>query len=297
MERLTKVRRAFTLIEMVAVLAIIAIVSHLAVRSLSRLDSTRRIAAANKMLEDLRLAVYEQSAEDGLPGGFLADMGRLPRPAPLHSGVSDPTNTTFSELWRMPAGAREYALRQAVVENLSSGDPSLVASNVYVGTGWRGPYLHLPPGRDNLYDAWGNAMEAEDAAGLERLVATNGYAVAAAHYGPVAQRGSEGSASVSLLPPGMTASGGARLVVHIAAQDADGNPCNPPLCDYRLYSPSGDGRISVAAVTNATSPVVFERVLPGVHVLWESRTTSAHCIVVRPGGSPLNLKLLVPKGQ
>lgn len=288
-------RKAFTLIEMVVVLAIIALVTHLAVRSLSTLDDRRREAAAEKMLDSVRRAVYDEETEGGARG-FLVDMGRLPQLAPLYPDMAQPTNSTLSELWRRPAGVRDFEIRAAVKENLVLQADSLVASNVYVGTGWRGPYLQLGAGRSRLLDPWGNAMELEDSAGLRRLFVTNGCIAAVAHYGAQAQRGAAGGAAVSLLPPGMTLSsaaprGGSRLVVNVVALDSAGDPVAPPACNWRLYSPSGDGRIAVQAVTNATALVVFENVAPGYHALWNSHTTNAQHVAVSPGGRTMEVKL------
>lgn len=303
--RLTRFRAAFTLIEMVVVLAIIALVTHLAVRSLASLDDTRRHTAASHLLDDIRLAVYDDTRGDGVPRGFLADMGRLPRLAPLYPDMTQPTNSTLSELWRRPDGVRDFEIRAALKENIVPALDSLVASNVYIGTGWRGPYLQLGAGRTRLLDPWGNAMELEDSAGLKRLFVTNGYIVAAAHYGARAQRGAAGAAgsmsgaTVSLLPPGMAAPeagghGGAQLIVGIFGVDSAGAEVVPQKeSEWRLYSPSGDGRIAVQVVSNVTARAVFRDVAPGCHALWNNCTTNAQPqhVIVPPGGCTIDVKL------
>ena len=121
-------RGAFTLVELVVVLAVIAVLTHLAVRELAHLRDGRLSDAADRQLEEIRLSVFDDSAE-GAARGFLADMGRLPKA----------TDGTLSELWQKPAGALEYAVRQATETNLVLGAKTLANASVYVPTGWRGP--------------------------------------------------------------------------------------------------------------------------------------------------------------
>ena len=71
-------KRAFTLVELVTVLAVIAIVTHLAVRELSHVRDAKLVQAADKQLETIRSSVYDRATCEEATG-FLADMGRLPR--------------------------------------------------------------------------------------------------------------------------------------------------------------------------------------------------------------------------
>ena len=292
-------RSAFTLIEMTIVLAIIAIVTHLAVRETGRMLEERRLAAADRLLEEVRAAVYSQLPGEA-PTGFLADMGRLPRLAPLRddgNGAAAAENSTLSELWRIPSGARPFAIRQAVLENLAVPDENMVASNIYVGTGWRGAYLRLAPRADRLCDPWGNPMETEDAAGLERLFVTNGFVRAIAHYGASAQKGDEHARSISIAPEPLAAS----LAVTISAYDLSGNPAAREECEFRLYSPAADGLIACLAQTNSNAVVEFPSLAPGTHCLyWKplpggATAEGARSLVVPPGGTQIHLNILIKR--
>ena len=102
-------KHGFTLVELVVVLAVIAVLTHLAVRELSHLRDAKLSKAADNQLEEIRASVYSR-----IPGeeatGFLADMGRLPRPADDvrtdRSSRTTVTNSTLSELWLMPSDAK-----------------------------------------------------------------------------------------------------------------------------------------------------------------------------------------------
>lgn len=174
-------KRAFTLIELVVVLAALAIVAHLAVRELAHFRASRLENAAMRQLEEIRDAVWSVDSH-GEAHGFLADMGRLPR--------------ELDELWELPAGAQAYSVTN-------------VASGVYAASGWRGPYIRLGTGRDRLLDPWGNEFSMRDSAGLARVFKDDeGFVTNICHYGESAQ--ASGRRDMSLVPHGGRAS---RLVV------------------------------------------------------------------------------------
>ncbi len=146
---------AFTLLELLVVMAILAIVTALAVRSLDGVQDQRRHEAAQRGLEEIEFAVLgspDDRAADGSRtiSGFVADMGRLPR-------TNLPAGATFvelRELWENPGFA--FDVRAAIVANgvpLADED-----TQVLVPGGWRGPYLRLPLGNAGLLDAYGNAV-------------------------------------------------------------------------------------------------------------------------------------------
>lgn len=143
---------AFTLLELVVVLAILSVVTALAVRALDRVEDQRRYEAAQRSFEELEAAIVgspDDRAADGTRtlGGFVADMGRLPR-------AVGSTNLSLAELLESPGVT--YDIRPAIQLHgvpLASEDPQ-----VLVPGGWRGPYLRLPTGTTTLLDAWGNPM-------------------------------------------------------------------------------------------------------------------------------------------
>lgn len=161
-------RAGFTLLELVVVLAILAIVTALAVRSLDGVQDQKRYEATQRGLEEISAAVLgspDDRAADGSRtiGGFVADMGRLPRTV----GTAD---LTLAELWRPPANASFiYDVRSAVgiptagftVMTVAAEDHDL---QVRVPGGWRGPYVRLPIAAASeveeakLLDGWGNPV-------------------------------------------------------------------------------------------------------------------------------------------
>lgn len=131
--------RGFTLVEMVAVLVVLAILTHLAVVQNAHVVRDRRNQAAAKMMDDIEEAVHN----------FQRDVGRLPRAVTNVLG-----NLTLGELWERPEDVAEYHLGRLDFD----GNPA-EGGSVVIGAGWRGPYLKLPAGRTRLFDPWGNPME------------------------------------------------------------------------------------------------------------------------------------------
>lgn len=137
--------KAFTLLELVVVLAILAAATTVAMRSVNDLDQWADLEKNSEIFANLEAAILG----DGVTDGFLADMGRLPNTVarPYIDPVEGPaTELTLAELW-MRDGLPEYDLRVAI------DDPE-----VALGTGWRGPYLRLPPMADRLVDGWGQPI-------------------------------------------------------------------------------------------------------------------------------------------
>lgn len=125
----------FTLLELVVVLAVLAVMTGLAVRSLQQIDDGHRFEASTQLLESIEAAVLG----DDMAPGFVSDMGRLP----VAVGEGE---LTLAELWQ-PGELPRYDLRRDAI------DPE-----VAVPCGWRGPYVSLPIGADSLQDAWGNPV-------------------------------------------------------------------------------------------------------------------------------------------
>lgn len=169
-------RRAFTLLEMTVVLAIIALLTHLAVRELGAYRDAKLAKAADRQLEEIR-----ESAKR-----FFDDVGRLPRLQPQTNAVGEVV-WTLSELWKKPSSLNS---RRLVEED-----------GVTLAVGWNGPYLKLPFGRERLLDPWGNSVELEDSAGLTRLWAAGDKTLTnVCHYGASAQE--FGRRDISLVPDG-----------------------------------------------------------------------------------------------
>ena len=158
-------KKAFTLVELVAVMAIVALTAHLAMRALGTLAETRKRTSAQRRMEEIRDGIWKVDSS-GSASGFLADTGRLPR--------------RLAELVERPAGLGEYAVKEA-------------GHGIYVASGWKGPYVRLEAGRGELLDPWGNEFLAE----------TNalGFVTGVSHMGESGQPRTK-SALFSVVPPG-----------------------------------------------------------------------------------------------
>ena len=251
-------KRGFTLVELVLVLLVIALTTHLAVREVSHIRDAKLVKAADRQLDDIRSAAL----------AFLADTGRL---------VSV-TNGTLSELWERPADIPEYRVIPATAANMVAGvDSKLASADVMVPTGWRGPYLRLPFGKTRLMDPWGNAIEKVDAAGLARIGVTNDvYAASVSHYGP---KGYSGSIRTASLLPGRGT--GCSLTVWATGPDLSGD------VNIAWYGPA-EGMITGAVATvSANAQHRFEGLTPGERIVTAAKAGSSARVVrivdLKPG--------------
>lgn len=136
-------KRAFTLIELVLTLTILAILTNLAVSITNNKLRDARAKMAKEEIFSLQNAVQS----------YYDDVGFLP--------MARGNVATFVDLAVRPDDLLEYAVRVASAENLRGG---MVDEDVAVGCGWRGPYVRWP-----LRDAWGNVVATPDEAGFARL--------------------------------------------------------------------------------------------------------------------------------
>ncbi len=307
-------RRGFTLIELVVVMLILALVTHLAVREMSHLRDGRMRKTADRQLAELRDAVWCERKGDE-PTGFIVDMGRLPQ------GVASTNEdaravVSLRELWVLPDGVAPYALRQAAESNLvvsASEKAALADEDVWVACGWRGPYMHMPFSSDRLTDAWGNPFENKDDAGYDRLLDAGGKAVAVCepvwtvrHFGADGRSDSDVTpadesrkdASVTFLPSGGDSN---RLVVNASFVNASGPASYSGTVTCKWYAPCG------GAITGAVEKVTldsgslcsfsFEHLPPGMATIaiWAGDAKRAQeRIVISPGGRDLTLKVAIP---
>jgi prepilin-type N-terminal cleavage/methylation domain-containing protein len=145
-------QRGLTLLELLVVLTILVVLSTVAITSTSGVADQARYEATQRTLENIREAVLGPANlrdTDGtlLVMGFVADTGRLPR------GVENGADYTLAELWRNEYNLADYEVRQANVDNVEPDGEA--DEDVYLATGWRGPYLRLAPGAINVQDGWG----------------------------------------------------------------------------------------------------------------------------------------------
>jgi prepilin-type N-terminal cleavage/methylation domain-containing protein len=166
-----------TLVELLVVLTILAILAAVAMTATDVFVDQGRYDANARTLTSIQEAVVgpdNARQPDGtlLSTGFVADVGRLPMAV-----GTDPT-TALAELWTIPNGLAAFAVRPAP----SDGE-------VLVASGWRGPYLRLPVGRNSLRDGWGNSLDLLDAGG--------NTAAAGAPIASVRSRGADNAAGGS----------------------------------------------------------------------------------------------------
>lgn len=157
-------RPGLTLLELLIVVAILAVLATVVVRSLTPLADQARYETTKRTMENVRDAVVGDSSARQLDGtplvtGFVADMGRLP--------ISRNTNpaTLLSELWESPTFAGDvhypYALRPGTIvdipenDDLGLAESQLNCSDVSLACGWRGPYLQGGRGQGEIRDGWG----------------------------------------------------------------------------------------------------------------------------------------------
>jgi prepilin-type N-terminal cleavage/methylation domain-containing protein len=148
--------RGMTLLELTVVLAILAIVTGIAVTSMTAVEDQTRHDQTAELLGRIERAIVgglpSETADDPSSAvTFFGDTGHLPRAV-----GSDPA-TLLSELWIKPADFVEFRLRTPAVAGGDAADVANLA-DLLVGSGWRGPYLRLPGSGTALLDGYGNGF-------------------------------------------------------------------------------------------------------------------------------------------
>jgi prepilin-type N-terminal cleavage/methylation domain-containing protein len=268
-------RGGFTLLELVIVLAILAVVTAVATREVGYVQDQHRFESSQRGLEELQEAVLGLSSAlpaDGAPqaAGFVADMGRLPRTAGT-------TNLLLSELWGNPGAP--FDIRAAVSSNgvpVGEEDPQ-----VLVPGGWRGPYVRLRLGAATLRDGWGNAYSSPldatladpDGAGYARLrdiadlplVSTGQEVRVIRHLGANGRRCLEDTGydqDMAIAFSNEAVMAGLKGVVEVQGADSAANPDPSALIAIRAFAPdpANASRIKVYGtnVVFAANPVIWE---------------------------------------
>lgn len=155
----------FTMLELVIVLSILSLMTILLTETFTKDQHERRWNCSNETMDQLRQAIVGQvpyRGEKEEAPFFVNDMGRLPYAI---TNRTDERELTLSELFVRPPECPPYGVFP-VAGNLCdaakrAGIHSLpMDERVRVAMGWRGPYLHLPPGKAEPFvrDGWGNAF-------------------------------------------------------------------------------------------------------------------------------------------
>lgn len=133
--------KRFTLIELLLVLTLFAIASTIAMNTMMGVIEASYVDVTVQNLKAIEQAVLGRS--DSLePEGYVAEMGLPP--------------TQLEHLWKNPD----------VLERPFGKKIAPDGSGVELYCGWRGPYLKLPIGHNQLLDGWGNAFDLLDQEGV-----------------------------------------------------------------------------------------------------------------------------------
>ena len=138
-------RPALTLIEMLVVLTILAVLTTLTVALTEGTVEQARFDATQRQLRTIQDAVVGPAGQPDAPS-FVGDTGRLPLGHLVATGEAQPV-----ELWANPGLLPAFALHTAAVDGNNQPLPAPVPG---VLSGWRGPYVVLPPGQTRLLDGW-----------------------------------------------------------------------------------------------------------------------------------------------
>ncbi|MEM1108866.1 MAG: hypothetical protein AAGH99_09275 [Planctomycetota bacterium] len=143
--------------ELIVVLVILAALGTVLVTQTTGLTDEARYTQTVRSLEAIQDAVIGRQVARGedptaVPPGFVSDMGRLPQ------AVEEATDVfTLAELWD---GGQFAAADLYQVRTLTGLDNEL-----QMASGWRGPYVRLPVGTDELRNGWGREFDLFDGAG------------------------------------------------------------------------------------------------------------------------------------
>jgi hypothetical protein len=241
-----------TLVELLVVLAILALMTTVAVTSSDVFMSQGRYEATTRMLTDIQEAVLgppNPRQADGtlISLGFVADMGRSPV-----STSNDPT-LALSELWAQPSGVAPFSLIQ------SAND-----TDVVVPCGWRGPYLRLGVGQTSIRDGWGNPLNLfGDLSGDPAVLGGPILSVSSGGAGSSTASPYNAPLAVNIAPAPILVSGNVYLL------DSNGNPTNPTTAvQVWMYGPNpSTGGLWEAQCTTvtATDGVVSYSIPAGVY--------------------------------
>lgn len=302
-----RVHRGFTLIELVLVIGILALITHLAVVSTSDMMNKSRVKLASKQLSEIDKAL-KGIASDFI-SGFVCDMGRLPYALPVHTNEASTICLGVPELWRETLP--KYELLDARTAARVVGSAALdveMDDKVYVGCGWRGPYLDIAINNQRLSDAWGNYYESPSSGGAYGMLLNKIFA-SPANGEEVVVIGHFGSDGIKDELAGLVDAerrdaaitndfSGTKLVLNVEGYSSTGNLL-PGLSavKVRMYMPrieSEDAKIFVVEKTG-TPPFVFDNLVPGVKQVRVKVGTQTPWpvkeIVVRPGSNYEVIKL------
>lgn len=142
--RSNNVRSGLTLLELIVVLVILTTLGTVMLTQTAGLTGQARYDQTVRTLEQLQDAVigrqpYAGEDPTSVPPGFVADIGRLPQAG---------SALNLAELWDREATSSPPTA--FALQTLTGLDDDL-----QLACGWRGPYIRLAVGADELRNGWG----------------------------------------------------------------------------------------------------------------------------------------------
>ena len=232
-------RHGLTLLEMVIVLAILAALTGIAVKSLEPVADQARYDATKQTLENVRDSIQSRDLTNGTVdySGFVSDMGRLP----VAVNTGDELHPV--ELWRSDlttfGGTADLVGYQLQNDFADPYIDSTIGRTVPVASGWRGPYVQLAPGAETLRDGYGRPMVliADDTTPTPTL-ASEGDAVV--NFGSLGANTGDASDDL-VLPNGVFGSGRIEGTLSATVRDSNGDPVSLTGTErlfVRVYGPA-----------------------------------------------------------
>lgn len=158
----------FTLIEMLVVLAVMAVTTAIAVQSLGPIEAEARQESTRQTLDQIANAVL--STRKATVGGFLADTGRLPVYASSISSapysVDELTGTYPATSTYGPPADLGYYQAVSVPMTIYTSATATASTTLTLHSGWNGPYILAPSGSysagstTSIVDGWSQALPA-----------------------------------------------------------------------------------------------------------------------------------------
>ncbi|MEO1528860.1 MAG: prepilin-type N-terminal cleavage/methylation domain-containing protein [Planctomycetota bacterium] len=160
--------KGLTLIEVVVVLAILAVLAGVAVRSLEPIADQTRFEATLRTLDVIEDAIVRDARlADGTRqiSGFVSDIGRLPESTANlvdETGASELTERdeiTGVVTARVPLSTFPVAERTGPNATDANNPTNADCTGVRLRCGWRGPYVSVSNPADGVRDGWGRPFQ------------------------------------------------------------------------------------------------------------------------------------------
>ncbi|MEL6109331.1 MAG: prepilin-type N-terminal cleavage/methylation domain-containing protein [Planctomycetota bacterium] len=155
-----------TLIEVVVVLAILAVLAGVAVRSLEPIADQTRFEVTQRSLDVTEEAILRDARlPDGTRqiSGFVSDIGRLPDSI---ANLVDETGMStlarideFGNTVSVALSGFPVADRAGPIATDSNNPTNVDCSEVSIRCGWRGPYVTVSDPADGILDGWGRTIQ------------------------------------------------------------------------------------------------------------------------------------------